>query len=324
MKSILYLLLLLLISRQAPAQITYIPDPEFERFLISQNIDSDGEINGQVLTSDIENITELIIVGAEGWENIQDLTGIEGFVALEKLTVNSTSISTLNINQNSKLKELNCANNRLNYLDLSSNPLLEILYCGNYDIDTAPLSKIESLDFSKNPKINHIDAFNMSTLKRINLKNRNNYKTPNMKIQIGLPPLGIENPDYDPDEIRNSVCFEVDRIIEALNLHFPYSHWHIARYHVAVSYAEDCTLSSTKFNAIKIAIYPNPASHTLHLDLSDEMKIQQVVLFDILGKKVLEQPYIENSISVSELPKGTYILKIVTADGVHTEKILIQ
>ena len=42
------------------SQITLIPDADFEQALIDLGIDSDGMINGQVFTSDIENIISLI------------------------------------------------------------------------------------------------------------------------------------------------------------------------------------------------------------------------------------------------------------------------
>ncbi|MGE4347393.1 MAG: T9SS C-terminal target domain-containing protein, partial [Flavobacteriaceae bacterium] len=60
MKNILYLLFFIAVSYKVTSQITYIPDQGFEQTLISLNIDSDGIVNGQVLTSDIENITELV------------------------------------------------------------------------------------------------------------------------------------------------------------------------------------------------------------------------------------------------------------------------
>lgn len=67
MKTTLYLLLIFItFSLKVKAQeITTIPDPGFEQVLIDKGIDSDGEINGQVLTSDIENLTELEIVDYE-------------------------------------------------------------------------------------------------------------------------------------------------------------------------------------------------------------------------------------------------------------------
>jgi len=54
MKTILYILFVIAIGYNTTAQITLIPDPKFEQFLIDEGIDSDSVINGQVLTSDIE------------------------------------------------------------------------------------------------------------------------------------------------------------------------------------------------------------------------------------------------------------------------------
>ncbi len=54
------------------AQNTIIPDPIFEQALINQNIDLDNIVNGQVLTSDINGITDLNISGL----GINNLTGI--------------------------------------------------------------------------------------------------------------------------------------------------------------------------------------------------------------------------------------------------------
>ncbi len=322
MKTILYFLLLLLISIPAPAQITYIPDPVFERFLISQNIDSDGEINGQVLTSDIENITELIILGHHGWGDITDLSGIEGFVALEKLKITFTHINILNLSQNRELRELNCGSNQLTTLDLSSNTKLELLFCGNYGLDVGPFTEVEELDLRHNPKIRLIDAYDMISLKKINLRNKNN--NPDVTIITDLSPWGFTFPDYDPNEIRNTVCIEVDNPTAAENNRYPYSHWRIAKKHVAISFSDNCTLSTTKFETKQLAVYPNPATDTLHLDVPHEINVEQLMLFDTLGKKVLDQPYITNTISVSELTKGIYILKIVTNQGVQTQKIIIN
>ncbi len=321
MKTILYFLLLLLISIPALAQITFIPDPVFERFLISQNIDSDGEINGQVLTSDIENITELIIHGHHGWGGITDLSGIEGFVALEKLKINFTHITTLNLNQNTKLKELDCGSNELTTLDLSSNTLLELLYCGNYGLDVGPFNEIKDLDLSHNPNIRYVNTFELY-LKKLNLKNRSN--NPDMTLILNLYHWAFTFPDYDRNEIRNTVCIEVDNPTAAENNRYPYSHWRIAKKHVAISFSDNCTLSTTKFETKQLAVYPNPATDTLHLDVPHEINVERLMLFDALGKKVLDQPYISNAISVSELTKGIYILKIVTNQGVQTQKIIIN
>jgi len=60
----------------------------------------------------------------------------------------------------------------------------------------------------------------------------------------------------------------------------------------------------------KVLVYPNPSVDIVHID-SKNMK--SVALYDMNGKKLLESS--TNEINVSKLPKGVYVLKIVTADN---------
>lgn len=55
----LILILLTLVPSLTKAQVTFIPDPVFEQYLIGMNIDSDGLVNGQILTSDAQMPTQL-------------------------------------------------------------------------------------------------------------------------------------------------------------------------------------------------------------------------------------------------------------------------
>ena len=87
-------------------QITSIPDINFEQALIDLAIDSDGIINGQVLTSDINQIIALDISG----KGIQDLTGIDDFNALESLDVSNNDLSILDVSDNLQLNEIYVSN----------------------------------------------------------------------------------------------------------------------------------------------------------------------------------------------------------------------
>ena len=67
--------LFLLFSPLVLAQYTSIPDTEFEQLLITQSIDSEGTLDGQVLTSDVATVTSLDI----SYTSISDITGIQDF-----------------------------------------------------------------------------------------------------------------------------------------------------------------------------------------------------------------------------------------------------
>ena len=75
-----------------------------------------------------------------------------------------------------------------------------------------------------------------------------------------------------------------------------------------------------------LKIYPNPTTGQLIID-NGQLTINDVVIYDIYGKKVLEQKSnltVLLSYDLKVLPNGIYFLKISTEKGVHFSKILKQ
>ena len=308
MKNILYILFFITVSYKVTAQITYIPDPLFEQELIAQNIDSDGIVNGQILTSDIENITELYIEGS----SMTDITGIQDFVSLEKLTITHTLITELTISNNFQLRYLFCEHNLLTDIDISNNIILEELYCGNNHDDVSPQNQITYIDLSNNPNIHTVFAENMYPLLNggINLANGNNSNL----IYLNVQRYGMDWIDETP------ICIQVDNAIGAINGELPYSEWIVIGGHFYSG--ENCVLGIQSFKNNKISIYPNPVSDMLYFEATDII-IEKVMVFDLSGRKILEQNQV-NNLQVSDLQKGNYILKIVSDKGIQTEKIIVK
>ncbi|MFL9845564.1 T9SS type A sorting domain-containing protein [Flavobacterium rhizosphaerae] len=290
------LLLCLAISYSAISQVTIIPDVAFEGALINFGIDSDGEINGQVLTSDIEGVTELDLYS---YYNIESLSGIQGFVNLESLIVHHTEITDLDISQNLQLKILNCGSTWLTELDLSHNILLEELYLGN-EFDVAPLIELEEIDLSNNPNIHIIQAYNNYALNVINLKNGNNANT--MIINVSFESPELPSPDY----VFNTVCVKVDDEEAAQNNEYPYSEWNVDDFYVEVSFSENCTLGMPQLKEQTVTIYPNPANDRVYFNVPDGLTIDAVQLFDVMGRQVKEFAAAD-VVSVSGLEAGTYL-----------------
>ena len=130
------LVILLLIPILGFSQYTAIPDQNFEQRLI--DLGYDNVIDGQVLTSNIDAITNLNV----SIRNISDLTGIEDFTALTDLNCRYNSLNSLDVSNNTALTYLNCGNNSLTNLDLSLNTALTYLYCNE--------NQLTSLDVSQN------------------------------------------------------------------------------------------------------------------------------------------------------------------------------
>ena len=99
-------LIILLAHTLVYAQYTLIPDAEFESRLIEQLIDTEGIMDGQVLTDDIDHIVDLFIgtLFPEIEPLIQDLTGIEDFTSLENLNFGSNEVTQVDLSQNLNLK----------------------------------------------------------------------------------------------------------------------------------------------------------------------------------------------------------------------------
>ena len=71
--------------------------------------------------------------------------------------------------------------------------------------------------------------------------------------------------------------------------------------------------------------YPNPASNTLHVDISPDVidQVSEISLFDISGRLVKAQQSGFGSIDISGLATGMYVMKVALDDGkVFEEKIM--
>jgi len=115
---------------------TTIDDANFEQALIDLEIDDTRD--GQVRTSAIDELTSLDVSG----KAIENLSGIEAFVALTTLNASDNALEMLDLSKNVNLTELNLAENQLPSLDVTVLTALETL--------DASANALETLDLSKN------------------------------------------------------------------------------------------------------------------------------------------------------------------------------
>jgi len=69
----------------------------------------------------------------------------------------------------------------------------------------------------------------------------------------------------------------------------------------------------------KISIYPNPIKNTFSISGSET--VEQVTIFDLLGKQVYDLKNVSEDINIEFLPKGFYIAKVKTAAVTTSLKI---
>ncbi|MGZ0015999.1 lamin tail domain-containing protein [Yeosuana sp. AK3] len=94
--------------------------------------------------------------------------------------------------------------------------------------------------------------------------------------------------------------------------------------HVTARTLSELTLS-TKNNQIQgFALYPNPTSLGYVTMASKNNAKMNVALFDILGKQVLNKTVSNNTLNVSSLKSGVYIMKVSQDNASVTKKLVIQ
>jgi Leucine-rich repeat (LRR) protein len=124
-----------------------IPDIHLETKLIELGIDSDGIINQKLLKTDAEAVTRLDLNLSSNFGEINDLTGIEGFVNLTFLSAAGQEINDVDLSFNTKLDTLFLNGNYLTNIDISNNSNLILL-----DIQSNELSAISGLSRLTNLK----------------------------------------------------------------------------------------------------------------------------------------------------------------------------
>jgi Leucine-rich repeat (LRR) protein len=182
------------------AQLTYVPDTNFEQALIALGLDD--ILDSYVSTENIKSIIRLDVRS----KNITDLTGIEAFEslqnlycqdnlitrldvsangALEVLWCKSNNLVSLDVSQNTSLTGLYCHENSITNLDVSANTALTILYCSN--------NSLTSLDINSNTSVTTLDC-SYNSLASLDIKNGKNTS------------FSIFNSENNP----NLVCIQVD------------------------------------------------------------------------------------------------------------------
>jgi len=203
--------LFLLFSPLVLAQYTSIPDAEFEQLLITESIDSEGILDGQVLSSDVATVTSLDI----SYTSISDITGIQDFSSLVSFQALQTTnlidvdltglalledidmsyclnIDTFDVSGCVNLKNLNISHTNFDILDLNSNNLLETIdmsYSGVLNLDLNGKSNLTWL-YANLADIQTLDITGCSALSLINI-NETSINVLDLSGNIAITALGF-------------------------------------------------------------------------------------------------------------------------------------
>ncbi len=89
-----------------------------------------------------------------------------------------------------------------------------------------------------------------------------------------------------------------------------------------VTWYENTTIAGVADNSLHyLKVYPNPVKEVLHV-ATGASTIQEIRIYDTLGRLLLEQKTSSQSIHIAQLPTGILFVEVTTHDGVGTEKVM--
>lgn len=338
MKNI-YLIAFLTISAILNAQIITFQDANFKNRLVNTicfdsngdgGVDSDADINndGEIDQSEAFSITNLSV----NYANISSLSGIEYFSNIVTLNCYNNNLTTLDLSSLTNLTDLNCNSNQLTSLNINNLSNLHYLKCS--------FNQLTNLNFVNNLGLTYVICSNNlftnlnicgtainffwcndnPNLQNLTLKN-GVISNPN-KAYLTPPPLPIFNLFNLP--ALTFLCYDEGELPAITSFSSGFDG-------TGVTLVTDCNtncllpnLSNPIFENYSIKIFPNPTNHKLYLESDPSNTIENVAIYNTLGQLIVSKTALndENSIDVSELNSGSYFISLQTTSGRQTKKFI--
>ncbi|MNQ38970.1 Internalin-J precursor [compost metagenome] len=232
-----------------------------------------------------------------------DLTNKPNLAFLE---IGLNKIASLDLTTNKKLEELECAHMGLTNLNVSENKELVLLNAfGN---------ELSSLDVSQNTKLKALYV-EYNPLTTLNLKNGNNANfilaNPTNKSQTVVYTSFLNNPKLS--------CIQVD------NVEYSNTNWANIK-DASATYVSTCKQLGLEESVVfDKVVYPNPTKGEVNIN---NIALDKVTVYNTIGQLVksfnLDSGNTNNSIDLSELPKGVYYLYLISQDTASAKKIIIE
>lgn len=342
------------------AQYTAIPDPNFENYLEQNGMGDGVPNNGQVLTANISSVTDLNV----GSLQINDLTGIEDFAALEVLACPFNAITTLDLSQSLFLETLYCASNVLTSLTLPASSTLSIINCEENFLTELDLTHnpnlievycdwnfLTSLDISQNSNLyllwanhNAISGF-FDTSQNIELNYftclDNNIAGFDLSQNINLETFGAPSNPIEILDVRNGnnanmqtfdgtdssglKCILVD---DASATYL--DDWLKDPGTTFVNNQAECDALGVADAMLQdFTMYPNPATNTVILNLPNQGFDGLIVTVANNLGQVLEQkePLVNTTViplDVSGYAAGIYFVTLKAGNDITTKKLVVR
>ncbi len=268
--------------------------------------------NNNLTQLNVSNNVDLNVLGI--WNNNIGQLNVTSNLLLTVLEISNNNISSIDVSQNTLLKFLSCGYNQLTSLTLDANSNLSYLYCKNNEISYLNLNNCAFIDANGlNYGYPYLNCSN-NNLTELYIQNGNN------ALLNGTIPQVVPF-NYNRFDATNNPSLNCIFVDDVTNCN---ANWHgVDPSSSFVSTQTECNLALNKetFMVNKTIVFPNPVKDILFVSNLNE-KIQLITIYDLLGKKILEQNSNSNKLDVSEVKIGFYMVFIKTNTSFYSEKIL--
>ena len=91
------------------------------------------------------------------------------------------------------------------------------------------------------------------------------------------------------------------------------------------SFAQDAKQQpKTSDNIEGLSFYPNPVSNGKIYIVSKTGEDKEIIIYDVLGKKVLQATLTGKELNIGNLSPGVYIIKIKEEETTATRKLIVR
>lgn len=132
------------------------------------------------------------------------------------------------------------------------------------------------------------------------------------------PAMGLTSEDIGVTENQGTpigASLEYDEVMNT---------WYASADDTPGDFVQGTVLSNNDFNATTFSLYPNPTNTSEVTISSTSVSDISVTVYDVLGKQVKKQTITNNTLNVSNLKSGIYLLRITQNDSTSTKKLVIR
>ena len=341
MKNI-YFIVLFLFASISDAQILSFQDANFKNALVNtpcidtngdNAVDSDADLNndGEIDQAEALLVTYLSV----NYASINSLSGVEYFSNLVNLNCYNNNLTNLNVSSLSHLEGLNCDSNQLTSLNISNLNELQYLSCN--------FNQLTNINFENHPSLTNVwCGNNLFTdlnicgsavsffwcndnpyLQHLSLKNGVVTHLNTSKLVL-TPPCGYPLPAFNLINlpVLNSLCYDEGELAE---INFFSSGFNPIGVALTTDCDSNCLLTNPVFQNSSVTVFPNPTKDMLYFESGSAYNINQIDIYNILGELLISKSMNTNkpiSIDVSQLNSGTYLIHIKTNQGSQNTKFI--